>query len=151
MKAGHGLNSTRLTAGAFANAFGSDALLRRSGHRQRKQRLVFSAPTEANRQLFALQKQIAEMPWQAQSIDTPRIEARSEYHQLLAVKLRNFCEAVYAEPRYLDTGRTRWLQSLLAEAQTIAAGIKDPRIDQPMARVVAHAKRRKYFWARSEE
>src|ERR1022692_4783413 len=33
MKAGHGLNSTRLTAGAFANAFGSDALLRRSGHR----------------------------------------------------------------------------------------------------------------------
>src|ERR1017187_7937022 len=35
MKAGHGLNSTRLTAGAFANAFGSDALLRRSGHRDR--------------------------------------------------------------------------------------------------------------------
>src|ERR1019366_3081772 len=33
MKAGHGLNSTRLTAGAFANGFGSDALLRRSGHR----------------------------------------------------------------------------------------------------------------------
>src|ERR1035438_1861786 len=33
MKAGHCLKSTRLTAGAFANAFGSDALLSRSGHR----------------------------------------------------------------------------------------------------------------------
>src|ERR1035438_7893115 len=33
MKAGHGLNSTRLTAGAFANAFRSDALLSRPGHR----------------------------------------------------------------------------------------------------------------------
>ena len=118
--------------------------------RQRKQRLVFGAPTDANRQLFALQKQITELPWQAQSLETPRVEARSEHHQLLAIKLRNFCEAVYAEPRYLDTGRTRWLQSLLAEAQTIAAVIKDPRIDQPMARVVAHAKHRKYFWAEAD-
>jgi len=122
--------------------------------RQRKQCLIYSAPTEANKKLLELQKTV------------PRSEADGlapgpePFHfgqnekqasaRALAAKLHEFCEAVYAEPRYIDTGRSRWLQHLLAEAQTIAAEIKAPPIDKPLARVVAHAKRRKFFWAEAD-
>jgi electron transfer flavoprotein-quinone oxidoreductase len=118
--------------------------------RQRKQRLVFSAPTEANNNLLELLKLTVGAPFRTRAAEVSRLEAHSENHQLLAIKLRDFCETVYAEPRYLDAGRTRWLQSLLAEAQTITAAIKDPHIDQQMTRVVAHAKRRKFFWAEAD-
>src|SRR5207248_2277778 len=68
----------------------------------------------------------------------------------ISAKLHEFSEAVYAGPRYIDAGRTRWLQHLLSEAQTAAADIKNPRIDQQLARIVAHAKRRKFFWAEAD-
>ena len=118
--------------------------------RQRKQRLVFSAPTEANNKLLELLKLTVGAPFRPRKAEVSRFEARSENHQRLATKLRAFCEAVYAEPRYLDAGRTRWLQFLLGEAQTIAAAINDPRIDRQMVRVVTHAKRRKFFWAEAD-
>ena len=122
--------------------------------RQRKQRLVFSAPTEANDKLLELQKAVTLSEAKSLPHDHGILRFaqndKQEKARLLAAKLRNFCETVYAEPRYLDAGRTRWLQSLLDEAQTIAAGTKDPRIDQPMARVLAHAKRRKFFWAEAD-
>ena len=116
--------------------------------RQRKQRLVFSAPTEANKKLLALQKQNGGTGLQPVPIKNSNTQdARSIK---LAAKLRQFCDAVYAEPRYIDAGRTRWLQSLLGKAQSIAAEIKDPRIDKQMARIGAHAKRRKFFWAEAD-
>ena len=116
--------------------------------RQRKQRLIFSAPTEANNKLLELLKHNSRTGVPPVSVDGSNgQDARSTK---LAGKLQQFCDTVYAEPRYLDAGRTRWLQSLLAEAQSIAGEIKDPRIDQQMARIVAHAKRRKFFWAEAD-
>jgi hypothetical protein len=64
--------------------------------------------------------------------------------------LHQFCDTVYAGPRYIDAGHTRWLQSLLNEAQAIAAAIQEPGIDRQIARILAHAKRRKFFWAEAD-
>jgi electron transfer flavoprotein-quinone oxidoreductase len=122
--------------------------------RQRRQRLIYSAPTDANANLLALQKSIP--PDSAKSlpreIDIPDLvlDPKSDKVFALSAKLLEFSESVYAGPRYVDAGRTRWLQHLLAEAQTIAADIKNPRVDQHLARIVAHAKRRKFFWAEAD-
>ncbi|HUI06719.1 MAG TPA: acyl-CoA dehydrogenase family protein [Verrucomicrobiae bacterium] len=114
--------------------------------RQRQQRLVFSAPTEANRKLLELIQH-----------NGRRFRSPSTIHHQplpiaprLAATLRRFCEAVYAEPRYIDAGRSRWLQSLLTEAQSTARELDNPRIDQHLARIVAHAVHRKFFWAEAD-
>ncbi len=122
--------------------------------RQRKQRLIYSAPTEANAKLLALQKSVAPdntkgLPHEVE-ISGLALDPKSDKVLALSAKLREFSEVVYAGPRYIDAGRTRWLQHLLAEAQTIAAGIENPRIDQHLARIAAHAKRRKFFWAEAD-
>ena len=122
--------------------------------RQRKQRLIYSAPTEANAKLLSLMTSsgvgAAFLPRpEAEPLGQER-HSHGESGQRLAAKLHQFCENVYAEPRYIDAGRTRWMQSLLAEAQAIAAEIKDPRIDRQLGRVVGHAKRRKFFWAEAD-
>ena len=122
--------------------------------RQRKQRLVYNAPTEANRKLLDLQKTVA--PGEAKGLPhdpgTGHFADRDKQEKalFLSAKLHEFSESVYAGPRYTDAGRTRWLQHLLAEAQAIAADIKSPRIDQQLARIIAHAKRRKFFWAEAD-
>lgn len=122
--------------------------------RQRRQRLIYSAPTDANGKVLALQK--SGVPGRTTSlpseVEIPGLALNPKSEQVLALpaKLHEFSEAVYAGPRYIDAGRTRWLQHLLAEAQTIAADIKNPRIDQHLARIVAHAKRRKFFWAEAD-
>jgi electron transfer flavoprotein-quinone oxidoreductase len=122
--------------------------------RQRQQRLIFSAPTEANKQLLELQKAVtlSEAKSLAHDREILRFAQNDKQAKALAlsIKLHQFCDTVYAEPRYVDAGRTRWLQSLLGEAQTIAAGIKEPRIGRQLTRVVAHAKRRKFFWAEAD-
>jgi electron transfer flavoprotein-quinone oxidoreductase len=122
--------------------------------RQRKQRLIYSAPTNANAELLALQKSVApddigSLPSEVE-IPVLALDPNSDKVLALSAKLHEFSVSVYAGPRYIDAGRTRWLQRLLAEAQTIAADIKNPRIDQQLARVVAHAKRRKFFWAEAD-
>ena len=122
--------------------------------RQRQQRLIFSAPTEANQKLLELQQSVTLSA--AKGLPHDREMLRFAQHDKqekaceLAAKLLDFCETVYAEPRYVDAGRTRWLQSLLDEAQSIAAELNDPRIDQHLARIVAHAKHRKFFWAEAD-
>jgi len=122
--------------------------------RQRKQRLIFSAPTEANKQLLELQKTVtlseAKGIPQATQILRSAQNDNQETARALSAKLLEFCNSVYAEPRYIDAGRTRWMQTLLDEAQAIAAETKDPRIDKQLARVVTHAKRRKFFWAEAD-
>jgi len=121
--------------------------------RQRKQSLIYSAPTESNAKLLELQKH-TDVAGDALLRGASRIRlpsrSGSENHRRLSAKLDEFCEAVYAGPRYIDTGRTRWLQRLLAEAGTIAGEIKVPLIDRQMARVLAHAERRKFFWAEAD-
>ncbi|HVM62355.1 MAG TPA: acyl-CoA dehydrogenase family protein [Verrucomicrobiae bacterium] len=121
--------------------------------RQRKQRLIYSAPTDANAKLLAQMSSVdpagaALMPTRVDTPPPPQV--RFDGHVRLAAKLREFSEAVYAGPRYIDTGRARWLQQLLAEAQTIAAESTDPRIDRQLARIIVHAKRRKFFWAEAD-
>ncbi|HUJ11407.1 MAG TPA: acyl-CoA dehydrogenase family protein [Verrucomicrobiae bacterium] len=116
--------------------------------RQRKQRLIFAAPTDANRKLLALLKRDSGTGVSPVSFDNPN--GRDARSTTLAAKLQQFCETVYAEPRYLDTGRARWLQSLLAEAQTLAGEIQNPQINNHLDRIVAHAKRRKFFWAEAD-
>jgi electron transfer flavoprotein-quinone oxidoreductase len=120
--------------------------------RQRKQRLIFNAPTEANRKLLELLKRTTIDPVGAAFLPRPGAESRQECrsHEKLAAKLWEFCDAVYSEPRYLDAGRTRWLQHLLERAQAAAEQIKDPTIDRLLARIIAHAKRRKFFWAEAD-
>jgi electron transfer flavoprotein-quinone oxidoreductase len=122
--------------------------------RQRKQRLIYSAPTEANRKLLGLQKTVTlseakGLPHEPQVFHFDQNGKREKVLSLSA-KLHEFSEAVYTGPRYIDAVRTRWLQHLLAEAQTIAAGIHNPRIDQQLGRIVAHAQRRKFFWAEAD-
>ncbi len=122
--------------------------------RQRKQRLIYSAPTDANAKLLALQKSVApdntkSLPHEVE-IPGLALNPKSDKVLALSAKLHEFSESVYAGPRYIDAGRTRWLQHLLAEAQTIAADVKSPRIDRQLARIVAHAKRRKFFWAEAD-
>jgi electron transfer flavoprotein-quinone oxidoreductase len=124
--------------------------------RQRKQALIYSAPTEANARLLELQKH----PPVAAACPVPPVAAASpisspslpdsENHRRLSARLQEFCQAVYAGPRYIDTGRARWLRHLLADARTIAGEIKAPLIDRQMARVLAHAERRKFFWAEAD-
>jgi electron transfer flavoprotein-quinone oxidoreductase len=118
--------------------------------RQRQQRLIFSAPTEVNKKVIQLLQDsvvVGRVPSRGASRTAARVEIA---HRHLATKLHQFCDAVYSGPRYLDTGRTLWLQSLLAEAQTLAAEIKAPGIDKHLARVMAHSKRRKFFWAEAD-
>ncbi|HXI85780.1 MAG TPA: acyl-CoA dehydrogenase family protein [Verrucomicrobiae bacterium] len=117
--------------------------------RQRHQRLIFSAPTEANCKLLALMKQggvVGRVPSHGDNATA----ASGDVAYRLAAKLHQFCGTVYAGPRYIDAGRTRWLQSLLTEAQSIAVTIKDPRIDKLIVRILTHAKRRKFFWAEAD-
>ncbi len=122
--------------------------------RQRKQRLIYSAPTDANAKLLALQKSVAADNTKSlpREVEIPGLALNPKSNKVLALsaKLHEFSESVYAGPRYIDAGRTRWLQHLLAEAQTIAADIKSPRIDRQLARIVAHARRRKFFWAEAD-
>jgi electron transfer flavoprotein-quinone oxidoreductase len=119
--------------------------------RQRKQRLIYSAPTDANKKLLELQKAVTQVVGRVPSRGAaPDPVLTDDNHLRLSAKLHEFSETVYAGPRYIDAGRTRWLQHLLAEAQTIAAEIKNPRIGQQLARIVAHAKRRKFFWAEAD-
>jgi electron transfer flavoprotein-quinone oxidoreductase len=122
--------------------------------RQRKQRLIYSAPTDANKKLLELQKSVtlSEAKGLSHKQDVA-LSASSDQQQTalsLSTKLHEFSETVYSGPRYIDAGRTRWLQHLLAEAQAIAADIKNPRFDQQLVRIVAHAKRRKFFWAEAD-
>ncbi|HTS16236.1 MAG TPA: acyl-CoA dehydrogenase family protein [Verrucomicrobiae bacterium] len=121
--------------------------------RQRKQRLIYSAPTEANAKLLAQMNSSGP----AGTTPSPRSvdvalppPVRFENHLRLSAKLREFSTGVYAGPRYIDTGRAQWLQHLLDKAGTIAAEIDDARINQQLARIVAHAKRRKFFWAEAD-
>jgi alkylation response protein AidB-like acyl-CoA dehydrogenase/flavin-dependent dehydrogenase/electron transfer flavoprotein alpha subunit/electron transfer flavoprotein alpha/beta subunit/ferredoxin-like protein FixX len=123
--------------------------------RQRHQRLIFSAPTDANRKLLDTLKSI--IPNEVKAIPSPSSPAL-EFNQYevrqkalaLSTKLHQFCDTVCAGPRYIDAGRTRWLQSLLNEAQSIAATIKEPYIDRQIVPILAHAKRRKFFWAEAD-
>ncbi len=122
--------------------------------RQRKQRLIYSAPTDANAKLLALQKSIVpdnpkSLPQEVEILGLA-LNPKSDKVLALAAKLHEFSKTVCSGPRYIDAGRTRWLQHMLAEAQTIAAEIKNPRIDHQLARVVAHARRRKFFWAEAD-
>ncbi len=118
--------------------------------RQRHQRLIFSAPTESNQKLLALMKQAGVVGCVPSRDDTAITVTKSAAHIQLSAKLHQFSDTVYAGPRYIDAGRTRWLQSLLTEAQSIAAAIKDPRIDRQIVRIITHAKRRKFFWAEAD-
>ena len=108
--------------------------------RQRKQRLIFGAPTEANRPLLDLIEQNGRRPPPpaAAPREAAPLDARA------AEKLRQFCGDVHAEPRYIDAARARWLLSLLEQARAFAP-------DNPhLARVIEFADRRKYFWAEAE-
>jgi electron transfer flavoprotein-quinone oxidoreductase len=123
--------------------------------RQRHQRLIFSTPTEANRKLLAILKSVTLS--ETKGVPSPPSQVRqfTQYDLrqkalALSAKLHQFCDIVYSSPRYIDAGRTRWLQSLLNEAQAIAAAIKEPVIDRQLARILAHAKRRKFFWAEAD-
>jgi electron transfer flavoprotein-quinone oxidoreductase len=123
--------------------------------RQRHQRLIFNASTEANRKLLAILKSVTLNEPKGLASQSPRILQFTQYDirqkaLALTAKLHQFCDTVYAGPRYVDAGRTRWLQSLLTEAQSIAAAIKDPCIDRQLVRILAHAKRRKFFWAEAD-
>jgi electron transfer flavoprotein-quinone oxidoreductase len=122
--------------------------------RQRKQRLIYSAPTDANAKLLALQKSVSldNTKGLPREVEIPDLALNPKSDKVLALsaKLHEFSKTVYAGPRYIDAGRTSWLQHLLAAAQTIAADIKNPRIDQQLARIVVHAKRRKFFWAEAD-
>ncbi len=116
--------------------------------RQRKQRLIFSAPTEVNGKLLELLKHNSGTGVPPVSFDGSN--GRDARSTMLAFKLQQFCDTVYAEPRYIDAGRARWLQSLLEEAQSIATEVNDPRLDQPLARICAHARHRRFFWAEAD-
>ncbi len=108
--------------------------------RQRKQRLIFGAPTAANRKLLELLKQngARPRPGTVTSAAVPGLNASA------AAKLRQFCEDVYAEPRYVDAARARWLLSLLEQARSFAP-------DHPaLARIITFAGRHKFFWAEAE-
>jgi len=99
--------------------------------RQRKQRLIFNSPTAANRKLLDLIKRNGHEP------HTPSTVGRSPTQLAPSViaKLRQFCETVYADPRYIDAARARWLISLAEEAP---------------ARIRNYARRHKFFWAEAE-
>lgn len=116
--------------------------------RQRKQRLIFNAPTQANRKLLVLLK--TNRRTGVPPVPSHESNGRDARSTQLAGKLREFCETVYSEPRYLDAGRTRWLQHLLEQAQSAAEQIRNPVIDRQLARIIAHAKRRKFFWAEAD-
>ena len=123
--------------------------------RQRQQRLIFSAPTEANSKLLAILKSVAPGQSKCVALQSPQLLQFTQYEirqkaLALSAKLHQFCDTVYAGPRYIDAGRTRWLQSLLNEAQAIATTFKEPRIDRQLVRILAHAKRRKFFWAEAD-
>jgi electron transfer flavoprotein-quinone oxidoreductase len=123
--------------------------------RQRHQRLIFSAPTESNRKLLALQKSVTLSEAKCAALQSPQTLQFTQFDMrqkalALSAKLHQFCDTVYSGPRYLDAGRTHWLQSLLNEVQAIAVAIKDPGIDRQLVRILAHAKRRKFFWAEAD-
>jgi alkylation response protein AidB-like acyl-CoA dehydrogenase/flavin-dependent dehydrogenase/electron transfer flavoprotein alpha subunit/electron transfer flavoprotein alpha/beta subunit/ferredoxin-like protein FixX len=118
--------------------------------RQRHQRLIFSSSTESNRKLLAVMKQTGLVGRTPSRGDEVTAKPKTAAHIKLSAKLHQFCDTVYSGPRYIDAGRTRWLQSLLTEAQSIAAIIKDPVIDRQIVRIVGHAKRRKFFWAEAD-
>ncbi len=99
--------------------------------RQRRQRLIFSAPTEANRKLLDLIKRNSHQPQPPATIDRQPTPVSPS----VAAKLQQFCEAVYAEPRYIDAARARWLISLVEDAP--------PRVRE-------YAKQQKFFWAEAE-
>ncbi len=99
--------------------------------RQRRQRLIFNAPTSANRKLLDLIAGNSHRPSPPSTLDVPR----STLSSAVAAKLQQFCDAVYAEPRYIDGARARWLISLVEDAP---------------ARVRDYAKRRRFFWAEAE-
>jgi electron transfer flavoprotein-quinone oxidoreductase len=98
--------------------------------RQRRHRLIFSAPTEANRKLLEL---IQSVPVGAALLPQPDTESRQECRS--QQKLQQFCDAVYSGPRYIDAGRARWLKSLVADAP--------PHVRD-------FAERNKFFWAAAE-
>ncbi len=118
--------------------------------RQRGQRLIFTAPTEANRKLLAVIKQNGVVRRVPSRGDNAPAASEDAACNRLAAKLLDFCDTVYAGPRYIDAGRTRWLQSLLNETQSVAATVKDPCIDRQIVRILAHAKHRKFFWAEAD-
>jgi electron transfer flavoprotein-quinone oxidoreductase len=120
--------------------------------RQRTHRLIFQAYTEANRKLLELMKRNGHTPRLLPVAQTTEILrfAQNDKSKKLAAKLREFCDTVYAEPRYFDTARTKWLLGLLEQAQSLAGTIGDPAIDRQLARVITHAKRRKFFWAEAD-
>ncbi len=123
--------------------------------RQRGQRLIFSAPTEVNRKLLAILKSVTPTEAKGVASQSSQILQFTQYEMrekalALSSKLHQFCDTVYSGPRYIDAGRTRWLQSLLNEAQAIATGIKNPGIGRQMVRILGHAKRRKFFWAEAD-
>ena len=99
--------------------------------RQRKQRLIFNAPAEANRKLLELIKRNGHKPHPPTLVD----RAPTELSPSVLAKLRQFCDAVHAEPRYIDAARARWLISLVEDAP---------------ARVREYAMRHKFFWAEAE-
>jgi len=92
------------------------------------QRLIFSSPTEANRKLLALQKNNVGAAFLPRPAPTSRQECRS---------YAEFSDTVYAEPRYIDAGRAKWLVELLERGNA-------------PARVLAHARNHKFFWAAAD-
>ncbi len=123
--------------------------------RQRHQRLIFNAPTEANRKLLELKNAVAPNNANGPASQSSPILQFTQYEMrqkalALSAKLHQFRDTVYTGPRYIDAGRTRWLQSLVNEAQAIATSIKEPVIDRQLSRILAHAKRRKFFWAEAD-
>jgi electron transfer flavoprotein-quinone oxidoreductase len=98
--------------------------------RQRRHRLIFSSPTEANRKLLELIKENGGTG--VPPVSAVELNGRDASS---TPKLRQFCQAVYSSPRYIDTGRARWLKSLVADAS--------PRVRE-------FAERNKYFWAAAE-
>jgi electron transfer flavoprotein-quinone oxidoreductase len=123
--------------------------------RQRHQRLIFSAPTDSNRKLLNILKSVTLSETKCQALQSSEVLQFSQFDLrqkalALSAKLHQFCDTVYLGPRYIDAGRTRWLQSLLNEAQSIAVTLKEPSVDRQIVRILAHAKRRKFFWAEAD-
>ncbi len=103
--------------------------------RQRKHRLIFSSPTEANRKLLeTIKAGVVGATSRSRPSDAESRPSDAESRPG-GRSYERFARAVYSGPRYLDAGRVRWLQSLAADAP--------PRVRE-------FAERNRFFWAAAE-